>query len=297
MAKYYFFLFFISFASFGQKQIFTQSFITLDNESQFSLRSYQGYSQSLDSIFKKRKTFVGVANGFRYYDAKNTNNNLNESKFLFSSKLTKKLQLNSSASILFNQDWKPFVYDLMLNYQWKRFYLEGFSERELLGVAATNDQKLISNFYGLSVDYNPMHRLTLVTSFSYNKISDGNDRWFQVYRAIYTFPNEKIYVDYKTRLMRGGEYSEFYFSPNSITQNNVGVGVNTLVFRNRSYLKLYFGGGRQTIDNINQNLFIFDIRVSNQLTKQINSEAFFGVRNFNNYIYGFGTFKLLYKFK
>jgi len=297
MAKYCFLLFFISFASFGQRQFFTNSFSTLDNESEFSLRVYKGYSQSLDSIFRKRKTFVGIAGGIRYYDAKNTSNNFREAKFLFNSKLTKKLQLAGSSSILFNQDWNPFVYDLMLNYQWKKFYLEAFSERELLGVAATNDQKITSNFHGISVDYNPYKRFTLVTSISFNKISDGNYRWFQIYRAIYTLPNEKIYIDYKSRLMRGGEYSEFYFSPENITQNNVGLGLNTFIFKNKSYLKIYLGGGRQTIDDVNQNLFIFDLRLISKLGKNTNTETFFGIRNFNNYTYGFGSFKLIHKFE
>ena len=128
MAKYRFLLFFISFASFGQRQFFTNSFATLDNESEFSLRIYQGYSQSLDSIFRKRKTFVGIASGIRYYDAKNTNNNFREAKFLFNSKLTKKLQLNFTA---FNLE---AVYEMIHRLDWLSLYVADYRKVDSLNV-------------------------------------------------------------------------------------------------------------------------------------------------------------------
>jgi hypothetical protein len=38
--------------SFGQKEVFTNSFISLDNEQQLNIRTYQGYMTDLDSLFK-----------------------------------------------------------------------------------------------------------------------------------------------------------------------------------------------------------------------------------------------------
>jgi len=291
MIKYLILFFFICFNCLGQREAFFNTFSTLDNETQFSVRNYTGYRQSIDSICRKRKTFVGITSGLRYYDAYNSSTNFSELKFLINSKINKNVEVLFNQSVVYNKKWSPYVYEFLTTYKHKHFYLEAFSERDLLGVSYTNEKKVLSNFHGLSLDYNLPKRITIVNSINYNKITDGNDRWFYLNRIIYTTPNEKFIFDVRTRLMWGGERSEYYFSPNKIKQFSFGFGWREFVL-NKIYVSSYLGLGRQIIDDQTQGLIIADLKLKRKLTNKVNMDLFLGVRNFNSYIYGFGQAKL-----
>ena len=59
MTKYLILFFsFLTSVSFAQKEVFTQSFISFDNENQLNIRTYQGVSTDLDSLFKKDSIFI-----------------------------------------------------------------------------------------------------------------------------------------------------------------------------------------------------------------------------------------------
>jgi hypothetical protein len=289
--------------SFGQKEVFTNSFISLDNESQLNIRTYQGYRTDLDSLFKKdsvfikRKTNVGISNGIRYY---RTNPNeptyfFNEAKIYIKTKPIERLTVIFNPSLLMSKEFSNFTYEFNTSYQYKKWYFEASSERDLVGARAI-EMDLVSNYYGLSVDYSPTKQLTLVGGVQYNYITDYNNRWFYTSRIIYTLPNEKIYFDFKTRNMEGGEWSPYYFSPEDISQKQIGFGINQPLLNDKILFKTYIGGGLQTIDKESMYLLTADFKVTTQLLKRLNSETSLGFRNFNKYIYSFGNLKLSYSF-
>ncbi len=289
--------------SFGQKEVFTNSFISLDNENQLNIRTYQGYRMDLDSLFKKdsvfikRKTNVGIANGIRYYRT-----NLDEPTYLFNeakiyikTKPIERLTIIFNPSLLISKEFSTFTYEFNTSYQYKKWYFEASSERDLVGARAVQ-MDLISNYYGLSVDYSPIKRLTLVGGVQYNYISDNNTRWFYLGRIIYSLKNEKVFFDFRSKNMVGGIWSPFYFSPEDISQKQIGVGINQPLLNDKVLFKTYIGSGIQTIDKESMYLITADFKITAQLIKRLRSETSLGFRNFNKYIYGFGNLKLSYSF-
>ena len=304
MTKYLILFFsFLTSVSFAQKEVFTQSFISFDNENQLNIRTYQGVSTDLDSLFKKdsifikRKSIVGIANGLRYYK---TNINepsyfFNEAKIYIKTKPIERLVIIFNPSLLLSKNFSTFSYEFSTAYQYKKWYLEASSERDLVGARAL-EMNLVSNYYGLSLDYSPIKQLTLVGGLQYNYITDYNKRWFYLSRVVYTLKNEKVYFDFRTKNMMGGEWSPYYFSPEDISQKQIGFGFNETFLNEKFIFKSYIGGGIQTIDKQSMCLLAGDFKVSTQLMKRLKGEIGFGVRNFNKYIYSFGNLKLNYSF-
>ena len=304
MTKYLILFFsFLTSVSFAQKEVFTQSFISFDNENQLNIRTYQGVSTDLDSLFKKdsifikRKSIVGIANGLRYYK---TNINepsyfFNEAKIYIKTKPIERLVIIFNPSLLLSKNFSTFSYEFSTAYQYKKWYLEASSERDLVGARAL-EMNLVSNYYGLSLDYSPIKQLTLVGGLQYNYITDYNKRWFYLSRVVYTLKNEKVYFDFRTKNMMGGEWSPYYFSPEDISQKQIGFGFNETFLNEKFIFKSYIGGGIQTIDKQSMYLLAGDFKVSTQLMKRLKGEIGFGIRNFNKYIYSFGNLKLNYSF-
>jgi hypothetical protein len=304
MTKYLILFFsFLTSVSFAQKEVFTQSFISFDNENQLNIRTYQGVSTDLDSLFKKdsifikRKSIVGIANGLRYYK---TNINepsyfFNEAKIYIKTKPIERLVIIFKPSLLLSKNFSTFSYEFSTAYQYKKWYLEASSERDLVGARAL-EMNLVSNYYGLSLDYSPIKQLTLVGGLQYNYITDYNKRWFYLSRVVYTLKNEKVYFDFRTKNMMGGEWSPYYFSPEDISQKQIGFGLNETFLNEKFIFKSYIGGGIQTIDKESMYLLTSDFKVSTQLLKKLKGEVSFGIRNFNKYIYSFGNLKLNYSF-
>lgn len=288
---------------FCQKDFVSNSFVSLDNENQFNIIVNQGVITSLDSIFKKdsifikRKTFVGLTPGFRYYQ---TNINeptyfFNEVKFNLKTNPFNKFSTTFNPSLLISKKFTTFSYEFMSTYQYKKWYFEVSSERDLVGARAL-DVNLISNYYGLSVDYTIRKNLTLVSGYQYNYITDDNKRHFLVSRLIYSMNNQKVYFDLRTRDMRGGTWSQYYFSPETISQRQIGLGMNDSFMKEKIALGCYIGTGVQSIDNQNMYLLSFDFKIKTILLKKIKLESNLGFRNFNRYLYGFGNLKLKYTF-
>jgi hypothetical protein len=96
--------------------------------------------------------------------------------------------------------------------------------------------------------------------------------------------------------MKGGEWSPYYFSPEDISQKQIGFGLNETFLNEKFLFKSYIGGGIQTIDKESMYLLTADFKVTTQLFKKLKSETSFGIRNFNKYIYSFGNMKLSYSF-
>lgn len=289
--------------SFGQKEVFTNSFISLDNEQQLNIRTYQGYMTDLDSLFKKdsvfikRKTNVGISNGLRYYRTSFNEPTyfFNEAKIYIKTKPIERLVIIFNPSLLLSKNFSTFSYEFSTAYQYKKWYLEASSERDLVGARAL-EMNLVSNYYGLSLDYSPIKQLTLVGGLQYNYITDYNKRWFYLSRVVYTLKNEKVYFDFRTKNMMGGEWSPYYFSPEDISQKQIGFGLNETFLNEKFIFKSYIGGGIQTIDKQSMYLLTGDFKISTQLMKRLKGETSFGVRNFNKYIYSFGNLKLNYSF-
>jgi len=304
MTKYLILFFsFLTSVSFAQKEVFTQSFISFDNENQLNIRTYQGVSTDLDSLFKKdsvfikRKSIVGIANGLRYYKA-NINEPsyfFNEAKIYIKTKPIERLVIIFNPSLLLSKNFSTFSYEFSTAYQYKKWYLEASSERDLVGARAL-EMNLVSNYYGLSLDYSPIKQLTLVGGLQYNYITDYNKRWFYLSRVVYTLKNEKVYFDLRTKNMMGGEWSPYYFSPEDISQKQIGFGFNETFLNEKFIFKSYIGGGIQTIDKESMYLLAADFKLSTQLLKRLKGETIFGIRNFNKYIYSFGNLKLNYSF-
>jgi hypothetical protein len=96
--------------------------------------------------------------------------------------------------------------------------------------------------------------------------------------------------------MMGGEWSPYYFSPETISQNQMGVGFNQKILKDKAMIKGYLGGGIQKIDDENMYLFALDMKFIYKIKTKLDGETSLGVRNFNKYIYSFGNAKLNYTF-
>ena len=95
--------------------------------------------------------------------------------------------------------------------------------------------------------------------------------------------------------MIDGEWSPYYFSPETISQNQIGVGFNDNI-KNKVVIKGYLGSGIQKIDDQNMYLFVLDMKLAYKIHPKLDSEVSLGIRNFNKYIYSFGNAKLNYTF-
>jgi hypothetical protein len=96
--------------------------------------------------------------------------------------------------------------------------------------------------------------------------------------------------------MTNGEWSPYYFSPETISQNQMGVGFNQRISKDKVMVKGYLGGGLQKINDESMYLFALDMKFIYKIHPKLDSEASLGVRNFNKYIYSFGNAKLNYTF-
>jgi hypothetical protein len=300
MKKILFILSFLSsLVSFAQNDLQTQSKITLDNEKQIIFKSSQGYSHTFDSLSlddSSRHMFninAGLFNSFALYQDTSISKKFNEIRTEFSAKFFKGTKIYFSPAVLISSDWSPLVYEFNTFIPFKKFNIEINSERDLVGPRAIK-KTIISQYNGISLDYSPTSKLTLVGSVQRNNITDGNLRYFYITRVIYS--HNWYYLDLRMRNMRGGEWSEYYFSPESINQYNVGAGLTRRLFSGNTKVKSYLGLGLQKVDNQSMTLLIFDLNLSSKLSKKIDGEANIGFRNINQYLFTFGTFKLKYKF-
>jgi hypothetical protein len=136
MNKLLFFFLLLPFVTFGQREFFTNSFISFDNENQINVRTYQGYQTSLDSLMKKdsifikRKTYTGIANGLRYYQTNigEPTYFFNESKIFIKSNPYKKINVLFNPSLLMSKNFTTFSYEFNTTYQNKNWYFEVSSD-------------------------------------------------------------------------------------------------------------------------------------------------------------------------
>lgn len=273
---------------------------SLDNERQFNFRTHKGYLTYLDSLFKKdsifikRKTQVGISTGLRYYktDVGEIDYLYNESKIIINTKPYKNINFIFKPSLVFGNGLSDFFYESQLTYQKSKFYVELSAEKDLVGARSVT-QNLTTKNFGISVDYSILKNLVIIGGGQYNLISNNN-RWFYQSKLIYTLPQYNLYFDLRTRNMVGGEWSPLFFSPEAISQKQIGVGYSKTYLDENGVIKLYLGGGLQTIDDVSQYLFSVDVKSINRLSKKFKLETQIGVRNFNQYIYSFGEFNLRY---
>jgi hypothetical protein len=231
--------------------------------------------------------------GWRCYFFDGLENHYTDLRTNISYRHSRMLCTNFNVSTLSSKEWSPVFFDGFVRYSRKRMAYELYMERETVGTPVTNNLRYVSSFTGLSVDFRMSRRFTLVNSLAYNSISDGNTRWFQTMRFIYGL-NNTSYVDFKLRKMYGGEWSEYYFSPNYINQMNVGYGF--FKQKEKFSTKFYIGSGFQEIDNYYMAMFNVDFKISTNRDSKWNYDFAVSSRNFNEYIYNTFTIKAYYTF-
>jgi hypothetical protein len=236
---------------------------------------------------------AGLFNSFALYQDTSISKKFNEIRTEFTTKFFKGTKIYFSPALLISGDWSPFIYEFNTFIPLKKFNVEINSERDLVGPRAIK-KSIISQYNGVSLDYSPINKLTFVGSFQRNNISDGNIRYFYITRVIYS--PTWYYFDLRMRNMRGGEWSEYYFSPESINQYNIGAGLTKQMFSGKTKLKSYLGLGLQKVDNQSMTLVLFDLNLSTKFSKNIDGESNIVFRNINKYFFTFGSFKLKYKF-
>jgi len=281
----------------AQDKVVSYSYVTFDNEYQNSVRKYIGYDKNF--IIKNKDTTkedhvldITPLIGWRCYFFNGYINRFNDYRVNTIYRYNRNLCVNGSISFLGSNKWSPIFYDGFIRYNKGRLSTEVFSEKESVGTPLTNDLRYVSYTNGLSVDLRASRRITLVNSIANNRITDGNSRWFYSARIIYTLKN-KSYTDIKIRRMIGGNYSPYYFSPNEISQYNIGWGFNRS-FKNDLGVKFYFGSGLQFINNESMLMLNYDLRLTKKLNKNWNFELSTGSRNFNTYIFNTVNIKFVY---
>ncbi len=282
--------------TFSQDRVISSTYLTFDNAYQNSIRKYVGYDKEF--IIKNKDTNkadhmldVTPLVGWRCYFYKGQENHFVDYRINTNFKYSRNLIFNTNVSFLTLNTWKPIFFDGLLRYSKGRFSTEVFFERESVGTPIANELRYVSSSIGASLDYRVSRKITVVNSFSYNNISDGNNRWFHSSRMIYSLKNNS-YIDLKLRRMIGGEWSPYYFSPNQINQYNFGYGFNR-VYKRKLGIKLYFGMGIQKIDNDIMLMSNYDLRL-NRTYKKWYFEVSAGTRNFNTYIFNTVNTKITY---
>ena len=290
-------LIFISAISFSQNKILTQFHFEDDNEAQNTFKYYLGYNREVTDNFS-----LGVMGGYRKYIMPNIENTYKDLRLNASYSPMKNLSLKSNVSFLLSDTWNPVFYDGLITYSpIKLLYFEGYIERESVGSALSNANEYISTFIGISTDVNVAKNVTFVVGIANNTITDGNNRVYQSYRAIYTMPFEWMFIDLKAKIMNGGEYSPYYFSPNHFGEYNVGIGISTQLFSPQYYMRFYVGGGVHTVDDDTKGLFLSNIRLVGDFTKNISAELSYGLSNsvhnlYGAYLYNYGKLQINYNF-
>lgn len=298
--KIIFLIVFMSVIISAQNRVFTDVWIDGDNEGTSSYKYYLGYNRDVLDNFK-----LGIMAGNRNYNDPEFTNSFKDFRLNGSYTPIDGVFVSTNISFLSGNsfEWNPIFYDGLVTYSSPNtlFYLEGYIEHESVGTAETNNQKYISASTGVSVDYNIFSNFTLVAGFTYNSINNNTNRLYQVYRAIYTLPVDWIYIDAKSKIMTGGDYDPYYFSPNNLSEFNVGVGLNSELGSSQYYARFYIGGGTQTIDSNLKVLFLSNLKVSADFTPQLSGEILAGITNSQNDTYGsfwyeYAKLKITYSF-
>lgn len=295
--KLLFFVVFLSTIVLSQNRVFTQFYFDDDNEGQNTYKYYLGYSNDIQDNLQ-----LGIMGGFRNYLMPDLTNNYTDIRpFAVYSPLDN-LSLKVNTSFLISKDWSPIFYDGLITYSpIDLLSFEGYIERESVGSPLTNEMQYVSTFVGVSADINITDYITFVTGLAHNNITGENNRWYQTYRAIYTMPFDWMFVDLKAKIMNGGEYSPYYFSPNNFGEYNVGVGINTELFGPQYYMRFYIGGGAQTVDDDTKGLFMSNVKFSGDLSPDLSVSLLYGVSNsihnvYGSYFYNYGQLQINYTF-
>ena len=282
----------------SQDRLVSYTYLTADNAYQTSLKQYVGYDKSItihpsDTNKSDKILHIIPLVGFRDYYYNNKSNQYSDFRVNTSFKYDRNLCFGLNASLIHTNNWTPLLYDGFIRWSRKRISTELFREHELVGTPTTNDLRYTSTFTGLSVDYRLNRYLTVVNGISYNRISDGNDRWYYIGRIICSI-GDRSYFDFKTRQMWGGEWSPYYFSPQAMAQYNIGYGFYKPIMNEKLMMKFYFGSGVQVIDKDRMAMFNLDVKITTNFKSRWNAELQLGSRNFNTYVYNMATLKITY---
>ncbi len=288
---------FLSTIVFSQNKVLTQFYFDDDNEGQNTYKYYIGYSNEI-----KDNLELGIMGGFRNYIMPNLNNNYADIRPFAVYNPFDNLSIKGNLSFLLNNGWKPIFYDVIITYSpIDLLYFEGYVEHESVGSALTNEHRYISTISGVSMDINPTNNITFSVGFSYNTIAETDIRTYQTYRAIYTMPFEWMFVDLKAKIMLGGDYNPYYFSPSNFGEYNGGIGINIELFSPQYYMRFYTGGGVQTVNDDVKGLFISNIRLFGDFTPEWSTELTYGISNsshnaYGSYLYNYGQIQINYRF-
>jgi len=288
----------ITLSGVSQDRFVSSTYLTNDNAYQSSFKEYVGYEKNLvfhpkDTTKPERNLSITPMIGWRCYFYNGLENHYTDLRTNISYRHSRRLCTNFNVSKLSSKEWSPLFFDGFVRYSRKRMAYELYTERETVGTPVTNNLRYVSSFTGLSVDFRISRRFTMVNSLAYNKVNDGNTRWFQTMRFIYSL-NSSSYVDFKLRKMYGGEWSPYYFSPNYINQMNVGYGF--FKQKEKFSTKFYIGSGFQEIDNYYMAMFNVDFKISTNRDSKWNYDFAVSSRNFNEYLYNTFTIKAYYTF-
>ena len=296
--KYILLLLLIPFYSISQDKIMLETYLTGDNSYQQSIKQYIGYDKNIiihskDTTKPDKVLDVTPMMGYRYYYYDKVDNTFSDFRVNLKYKHNKNVLVNINTSILNSKDWNPIFFDGFIRYNKGRYSVESYIENESVGTPKTNQLRYYSKSIGTSLDFKISKKFTIVNSITYNKISDGNDRWFQTSRLIYTI-NQKSYLDLKFKHMLGSDWSPYYFSPESITQYNIGYGLYKPIFKDKAIIKFYFGSGFQLINKDKMLMLNSDLKLSRTFNRKWYGEVSISSRNFNDYIYNTMNIKLAY---
>lgn len=290
---------FITLSGVSQDRFVSNTYLTNDNAYQSSFKQYVGYEKNLilhpkDTTKPDRTLSITPMIGWRCYFYDGLVNHYTDLRTNIAYRHSTRFCTNFNISYLSSKEWSPLFFDGFVRYSRKSLSFELYKERETVGTPITNNLRYVSSFTGLSVDFRMSRRFTMVNSLVYNTISDGNARWFQTMRFIYSLKNSGSYVDFKLRKMYGGEWSPYYFSPNYINQMNVGYGF--FKQKEKFSTKFYLGTGFQEIDNYYMAMFNVDFKISTNRDSKWNYDFAVSSRNFNEYLYNTFTIKAYYTF-
>jgi hypothetical protein len=282
----------------AQNRVYTNIYVDDDNEGQNTLKYYIGFDRDIQNNLQ-----LNFAGGVRNYMMPGLENIYQDLRLGGNYTPIDNLAIKGNVSFLFNDEWNPIFYNGLITYRpIDLIYIEGYIEHESVGSALTNKEELISTFIGASADFIATDDWTFVAGLAYNNITDDTGiRWYQTYRVIYTMPFRWIFVDVKAKIMNGGEYSPYYFSPETFGEYHAGVGIGQELFSPQYFIRLYLGGGLQTIDSDNKGLFVGNLLFLADFTTYLSGELKFGLSNavneqYGGYLYNYGTFKLIYNF-
>lgn len=165
----------------------------------------------------------------------------------------------------------PTLADAILNWSNDRWYVEGGAQRELIDTVTAVRLHNLVDTWSISADYRIASEWTAVGALYTQSISDGNHRFGQVARLVYSPERyEGLTLQGRVRHVDSDFNGIGYFSPDRLLESMLLAGYRRPLFDDNWVAGAQAGIGRQTIDSeIHHTLYLAELSLRGWFTERL----------------------------